>query len=135
MLNVTLTAHKSKSSSFEILHKSIVNFIRDKEVYWFEPPNFSSTYDDIRLIIKPELGLKIDGCKYVIKYNLKKEPIDPRIADQAIAIMKLFLEIEPHNYTYAIWDIQTDHFYTGEGVSKADKYKVLTAISLINKYK
>lgn len=135
LLKIILTAHKTRTSSFKLLYDSILSFNKDKELLWFEPPKLSFTYDDIRLTINPELGLQFDGCRYITKLYLKKDPIDPIIAKHAIAIMKLFVNSESENYNFAIWDVQADNFYKDEGIGETDKLKVLTAISMINKYK
>lgn len=62
-----------------------------KELIWFDPPKKYYENSGVEVSINPELGLIIDGQRYIIKLYLKDEPLSKFRVDPSTVLMELSL--------------------------------------------
>jgi len=62
-----------------------------KNVGWFVPPRAEYTSGDVSVRVNPDLGLDLDGTRYLIKLYMKDEKLEKLRIDPALVLMELAL--------------------------------------------
>jgi len=60
-----------------------------KSFVWFDPPSDYYAYNDVSIIINPELGLEINSTPHLIKLYFKKDPLAKNKMDIITHLMKI----------------------------------------------
>lgn len=84
-----------------------------KSLKWFEPPQASYGHAGIDVRINPELGLDIDGTRYVIKLYLKADPLTKLRVDLVTVLMEATLRQKAHpDDAMALLDVRKSKLFT-----------------------
>lgn len=104
---ILATLDDKKTARYADCLSGYKRFLGRKRITWFEPPNGRWTSGGLVIRINPELGLNIEGKRYVVKLYFKKEPLSRRRTD----IVRLLLHAALNNVAnrpgihYAILDV------------------------------
>lgn len=90
---------------------SYEKFVRGKQIEWFEPPSNSWTWQDLRVRVNPELGLRINSRSHAVKLYFKDEPLTQRRLAVIFQMMKqALLPTSGPPVTVAVLDISKGKF-------------------------
>jgi hypothetical protein len=67
-----------KKSRYRNLVDGLLKFLGRKKIGWFDPPSATWSYKDLRIKMNPELGLEINGEKYITKLYFKDTPLQKK---------------------------------------------------------
>jgi hypothetical protein len=67
---------QKKQTRFEPLINGYLKFLGRKKAEWFEPPTATWIYKDLNIKMNPELGVVLNGEKYIIKLYFKDSPLE-----------------------------------------------------------
>jgi hypothetical protein len=65
---------KNKITAYPAAIKAYKKFLGTKTVTWFDPPHALWTEGELAVRINPELGLEINGKRYIVKLHFKRKP-------------------------------------------------------------
>jgi len=103
---------KKKHERYSILIKKYKSFIGRKKIEWFDPPHKEWKYDNLKIVLNPELGLEINGKLYVIKLYFKSEKLSQKKADLILLLMNNKLKKGHYKeVTFAILDIERNKLF------------------------
>jgi hypothetical protein len=66
-------------------------FLGRKEITWFDPPSEEWLHEDLIVRLNPELGLNIEGKRFVIKLYFKNESPTKHRLDVVLAMLSMVL--------------------------------------------
>lgn len=93
-----------------------------KQIEWFDPPKNLYGHAGIDVAINPELGLVIDGQRYVIKLYLKDEPLIKLRIDLATVLMEIALrDLCEENDVIALLDVRQGKLFRVSAPIKSTK--------------
>jgi len=115
-----------KESNYTHAVESYKAFLGRKEIKWFEPPYAEWKSQSLLIRLNPELGLEINGKKYIIKLYFKDDPISQSKVDSILTLLKSTIQPEGSDYSFAILDIQKNKLYTDD---KLDCAKLLPLLN------
>lgn len=83
-----------------------------KNIEWFTPPRGTYSHSGVDVIVNPELGLKIDGRRIVIKLYLKADEITKQRIDLVPVLMEVVLRpmMQPGDLV-ALLDVRKGKLY------------------------
>jgi hypothetical protein len=81
-------------------------FVRGKTIRGFEAPNATWAVDSLRVRVNPELGLRINDQRYIVKLYFRAEVLSRSRVQALVALMEDVLRREvPPAVTFGILDI------------------------------
>ena len=84
-----------------------------KEITWFDPPRNTYGHAGIDIAINPELGLIVDGTRYVIKLYLKADALTKLRVDLITVLMEVSLRSKCQNSdVLALLDVRRSKLFT-----------------------
>lgn len=85
-----------------------------KTITWFPPPRETYSSAGVDVAINPELGLEIDGQRYVIKLYLKAdEVLEKTRADLIVTLMNHVLSpAQPEGTQFSVLDVRKSKQFT-----------------------
>ena len=90
-----------------------------KQVVWFTPPRAEYLQSGISVTINPELGLEINGQRFIIKLYFKPEPVPKLRMDIVLELMGTALGAQcKKNETLALLDVRQSKLFTLGPVNK-----------------
>lgn len=93
-----------------------------KSLVWFEPPRNVYGHAGIDVAINPELGLIIDGTRYVIKLYLKADPLTKLRIDLITVLMEVALRPKcQEDDRLALLDVRHSKLFTVNAQIKPTK--------------
>lgn len=103
-----------------------------KSLSWFEPPRNLYGHAGIDVAINPELGLVVDGKRYVIKLYLKSDPLTKLRVDLITVLMEVALrqKCQPDD-VLAILDVRQGKLFTVSAQIKPTKAVVDAELAYI----
>jgi len=106
-LDETLTelTDQRKAEPYRRGIKGYKRFLGRKKIVFFDPPAKVWTHGKLRVRVNPELGLEVNGERYVIKLYFKKAPIAKRRVQCALHLMHSALPTGAQPYHVAIVDV------------------------------
>lgn len=112
-LNAVLKAiaKVSKVDKYRVVISRYLSFIRSKEIKWFAPLSGQWKNDSLIVKLNPEIGLKINGEKYLIKLYFKDTPLTKSQAELILTLMNTELRKEGE-YRLALLDICSHKLHT-----------------------
>lgn len=78
----------NKIDNYRAMIGGYKKFLGSKEIEWFEPPRKKWKHSSIEIPINPEVGLKWDDRKYLIKLYLKADKPSKDRFSSVLALMK-----------------------------------------------
>jgi len=68
-------------------------FAGRKKWQWFDPPRATWSHHNLNIVVNPELGLVVNGKRFILKLYFKKEPkLSKRRTEAVFELMRLALE-------------------------------------------
>lgn len=102
----------SKISNYQLMTAGYKKFLGNKNVSWFNPLRKNWLFADLKVPVNPELGLELDGTKYLIKLYLKSEKPSKDKVSSILALMKNTLARK--DCLYALLDVRNSKLYLHE---------------------
>jgi hypothetical protein len=96
---------QKKEKLYPIAISGYRRFLGRKQITWFDPPGAEWAEGELSVRINPELGLCINGVRYVIKLYFKKAPISKNRVECALHLMHVGLPAVGEPYQVAIVDV------------------------------
>lgn len=109
---------KSKVKNYSELIGAYKGFLGRKKIEWFEPPHKQWKNNDLLIRLNPELGLNINGNKYVIKLYFKSESITRSRVDLILTLLKKELHSKDSDFNIALLDIRSKKLYTDDKIDE-----------------
>lgn len=83
-------------------------FLGRKSIQHFTPPKETWTFEDLQVKINPELGLLINGKRFLVKLHFKEDAIDQQNLKLVFALMRMCLHgAEEHRgISMAVLDVR-----------------------------
>ena len=104
---LSLTTDEKKIKAFTDLVRGYKKFWGKKEIKWFTPPHKKWSHGNLEIRINPELGLEINGVKYLIKLYFKDEALKKADTKHILAFLQHELkDIAPKDVVMAILDVR-----------------------------
>lgn len=72
---VSQVPDRKKHQRYQHLIERFTRFLGRKKIQWFNPPSTAWSYKDLGIKMNPELGLDINGEKFIIKLYFKDTPL------------------------------------------------------------
>lgn len=91
----------------------------NKKLTWFQPLSEIFSRDGIEVSINPELGLSINGERYLIKLYLKADKLSKSRADLITGLMEQSLGPKSPNTKMCVLDVRNSKMYIGTGTGIA----------------
>ena len=79
---------------------------------FFEPPRTGLSLGPLEVDVNPELGLVIDGKKYLVKLYFRNEPLAPKRTALVLALLSRGLCESHPEYAPAILDVRSAKLHT-----------------------
>ncbi len=105
----SLTRHlkdKKKAVRYPLAIRGYKRWLGKKEIRWFSPKSLLWEEDDLEVKVNPELGLTINGKKYLIKLYFKGKDLAKKRADTMLCLMEQTVCQECVGAIPAIVDVQ-----------------------------
>lgn len=83
-----LTTDKKKHGAYSALIKGYKKFLGRKKIAWFKPTTDRLLAHDVEVSVNPEIGLGINGTRYLIKLYFKEEKLTKQRVDVILQIME-----------------------------------------------
>ena len=119
----TLT-NKSKVDNYKNAIDNYLNFIKKKNITWFEPPYSLWKNSELTIRINPELGLVIDDSNYVIKLYFGSEKISKSKINMILTLMNSQFDNLNDNFSFSVLDVKNKKLHINSK-SETDKTKPL----------
>lgn len=116
---------RTRRARYTQLIASYKKWLGRKKVEWFQPPTGVYSYAGVTVSINPELGLDINGCRYIIKLYFKRDPLEKQSAELIVTLMKEQLASSDCD-EFAVLDVQRGKLFCGTERSSA------VLISMVN---
>lgn len=78
----------SKNGNYQSMISGYKKFLGTKETIWFQPVRKIWAHGNLQIPINPELGLKWNNQKYIIKLYLKSDKLSKDRISSILALMK-----------------------------------------------
>lgn len=105
-------AHPKKKPHYLTIYKGFNKFIKRVKPKWITPIHGVFEYKDLNVKISPEIGLLIDGEKYLVKLHFKDSKITQSEAKCALRLMKKTLcKDEFKDFKVALLDLRKGKLY------------------------
>lgn len=106
----------SKKEKYKVAISKYLDFIKNKKINWFEPPSGNWRHGNLVVKLNPELGLEINGEKFLIKLYFKDKPLSKNQAKLILTLMNTELRKEGV-YSLALLDINAHKLYTDKALN------------------
>lgn len=84
-----------------------------KQLVWFDPPNATYTMHEVVVRINPELGLYVNGNKFIIKLYLKSDQLSKSKVDMLLYLMTMSLSgLSEPSTQMGILDVRQGKLYS-----------------------
>lgn len=109
----TAKKNPKKIGRYSAAIKGYKKFLGQKNVRWFDPPSGDWSYDRLSVKVNPELGLKIDGTRYLVKLYFKDEAPTKNRLEIVSEMMKTVLAEKAQEGTkMAVLDVSNSKLHT-----------------------
>ncbi|MCA6441112.1 MAG: hypothetical protein IM581_14360 [Chitinophagaceae bacterium] len=113
---VDLLTYKAKEKNYNELVTAYKGFLGRKSIKWFDPPYKQWKNNELLIKINPELGLNINGRKYVIKLYFKSDNITKNRVDLILTLLKKELTSRTSDFEVALLDIRAKKLYAADKI-------------------
>jgi hypothetical protein len=127
-----IVSSNRKQKTYSHLVKAYIKFLKSsKNFKYFIPYRGKCMLNDLEIIVNPEIGLELEGAKYLIKLYFKKDPLKKQRAD----IITWIMEKELRKYVnpeikMAVLDVARSKLY----ISSAPAPDIVMAIQAETNY-
>lgn len=90
---------RKKINCYPVAAKGYKRFLGRKTVGWFVPNRDTWRFKELQVRVNPDLGLVIDGTRYLVKLHFKAGPIDAHKLKLVFALMRTCLSPEESQNT------------------------------------
>jgi hypothetical protein len=102
-----------KSSRYFAAVSGYKKFLGRRNIRWFTPPTGDWSYGDLSVKVNPELGLRIEGDRHLVKLYFKDEAPTKNRLEIVSEMMKLALSAKtPQGTKMAVLDVSKAKLYT-----------------------
>ncbi len=108
---------KKKLTAYPPIVKGYKKFLGKKLATWFDPPRDEWAHGGLAVSVNPELGLKINDVRHVIKLYFKAEKLAKLRIDIATQLMKLVLGVSKKPLVFGVLDVRNAKLFTSNGVN------------------
>lgn len=105
---------KSKLNNYKDIILAYKSFLGRKHINWFKPPFKHWKHNELDIRLNPELGLEIDGQKYLIKLYFKAESITKNRVELILTLLNKEFLTKKNDYKVAILDIRAKKLHSDE---------------------
>jgi hypothetical protein len=114
--NIIDKAHVKKIANYREAISGYKKWWGKKQLDWFDPPRSTYSHSGIDVNVNPELGLAVDGDRYIIKLYMKDEPLTKFTTEPSLALMELSLRhlLAPTD-TVAVLDVRNGKLHSFGG--------------------
>jgi len=117
---ITDIVDKKKQTRYNFLVKGFKKFIGRKEAVWFDPPATTWSYNDLLIKMNPEVGLSINGEKYIIKLYFKDTPLQKKDIKVLLSMMNQTLCTGLYTgLKCALLDVEKGKLFPYTGIDKS----------------
>lgn len=103
---------ENKKENYNIMVSGYRKFLGAKDIWWFQPPRKIWKHGKLEIPINPEVGLKWNEQKYIIKLYLKAEKPSKDRLSSILALMKE--AIPTKDSIHALLDVRNSKLYQFE---------------------
>ena len=64
-----------KLHRYQLAAEAYKKWTKKNQLEWFQPPHGVWSYQDLKVRVNPELGIRLEGVPYVVKLYFKNEPL------------------------------------------------------------
>lgn len=128
---------ESRAKHYPILARGYKRFMGRKMLSWLEPPRGVWAFEDLRINLRPEIGLMIDGTAHAIKLWMNDgNDLDKRKAAIITHLMGLAIPAFEDELTAAVLDVRRGKLFTnGKSDSEQTTLVRAQARSFISMYR
>lgn len=132
LLDMSYVTDPKKIPHFEAITGGYVKWWGDNKLVWFSPPSDTYVYNSIEVGIKPELGLQVEGEKYLIKLYFKKDDLPKNRSDIVLYLMENTLRKHCADEIMAILDVRNSKLIVQSGKTKNINATVIAELAYID---
>lgn len=108
-----ITRNGKKTSNYDILIEKYRSFLEDKNYKYIAPSHQSLVLHGVEVTVRPDIGLELNGAKYLLKLHFKKdEPSKQSIDIITYMMQNAFKEKIDSGIVMAVLDIRNSELYT-----------------------
>lgn len=105
--------HPTKKAKYLAAVGGHKRFLGRKTITWFEPTREEWVYDELRVVVNPELGLEFNDHRYLIKLYFKDEEIRKSQVGSVLGLMDISLTDSCDDGTImSILDVRRSKLFT-----------------------
>ena len=82
------SAHKSRRTHYQEIAKGYRKFLTKRKRLWFPPNSAPWKHGGLTVKVNPELGLRLDGTRDLLKLYCKSDSLSQRRAEVALHVMR-----------------------------------------------
>jgi len=125
-------ADAKKVANYPLMVSGYKKWWGRKTLEWFEPSGDTYTHSGVDVAINPELGLKINGQRHVVKLYFKADALTKTKADLIVTLMSHVLGAsEPPGTQFSVLDVRNSKLFTYSATGKSFKPMVDAELSYI----
>lgn len=123
---------KKKIENYPAAIKGYKKWLGNKSTKWFSPPKDDLSKLGIQVSVNPELGLEIDGVRYVIKLYFKGDKLSKPRVDLITNTMEDTLRpLSQPDDIMAVLDVRRAKLFEGAGPSNKHSAIVIAELSYV----
>lgn len=142
LLEYSSSVKPDKITNYERATKKLLSFTKSHKIKYFDVPHalWTSENGNLQVAASPELGLEINGQKYLVKIYYKKPDGNTKVVKRNIVstlmLMKLAkLNESLDNVESAVLNLQNGKLYSNSTISKKDQLELkIDAENFVNIY-
>ena len=142
LLEYSSSVRPDKVSNYEKATKKLLSFTKGHTIRYFDVPHaiWTSESGSLQVTASPELGLDIDGKRYLVKIYYKKPDGNTKVVKRNIGSTLMLMQLarlsDPiDNAKSAVLNLQNGRLYSNSNVSKKDQLELkVDADSFVNIY-
>lgn len=104
-------AKDKKERTYKLAIQGFKKFLGKKPYEHFKPHKANWEYESLKVSVNPEIGLVLDGKKYLIKLYLKEEKLTKARIQVVLGIMR---ESFAKSYETAVLDVMRGQLHVGD---------------------
>jgi hypothetical protein len=112
LINLIGLLPEGKVNNYKMMEAGYKKFLGYKNITWFQPPRKNWVQGHLNISINPEVGLKWDDKKHVIKLYLKADKPTKDKISTVLALMKNIFQDK--DCSYSLLDVRNGKLYLYE---------------------
>jgi hypothetical protein len=119
------TVTERRVGRYDAAIRGHTQFIRNKAIRGLAAPSAWWEVGQLRVRVNPEIALRIEDRRYVVKLYFKSEPLSRGRAQALIALMEEELRSSVAASTqFAVWDVPNAHLRVADGRSSIEDTQI-----------